>query len=63
MKILIIKLGATGDVVRTSTLLHVLESEIHWLTSDSNTVMLSGLEKIAELIPWAERDRLKGRSI
>jgi heptosyltransferase II len=62
MKILIIKLGATGDVVRTSTLLHVLGGEIHWLTSDLNTVMLNGLEKIAELISWAERDRLKGRS-
>jgi heptosyltransferase-2 len=61
METLIIKLGATGDVVRTTTLLHALDGEIHWLTSDRNTVMLKGSEKIAELIPWADCDRLRGR--
>ncbi len=33
MKILIIKLGALGDVVRTTVLLNELDGEIHWLTS------------------------------
>ena len=61
MQILIIKLGATGDVVRTTTLLHVLEGEIHWLTSENNKVMLEGSEKIAEIISWSQRDRLQGR--
>jgi heptosyltransferase II len=61
MKTLIIKLGATGDVVRTTTLLRVLDGEIHWLTSDLNTVMLKGSQKISELTPWAKRDRLRGR--
>jgi heptosyltransferase-2 len=61
MKTLIIKLGATGDVVRTTTLLHDLEGEIHWLTSDLNTVMLHGAEKIAEIIGWSDADRLRGR--
>ncbi len=59
---LIIKLGATGDVVRTTTLLQVLDGEIHWLTSDLNIAMLKGSEKIAEIIPWSEHDRLRGRS-
>ena len=61
MRTLIIKLGATGDVVRTTTLLHVLDGEIHWLSSDLNTVMLKGSQKIAELIPWAKRDLVRGR--
>jgi heptosyltransferase-2 len=61
METLIIKLGATGDVVRTTTLLHVLDGEIHWVTSDLNTVMLRGSQKLSELVPWTEADRLRGR--
>jgi len=62
VKTLIIKLGATGDVVRTTTLLHVLEGEIHWLTSDNNAVMLEGAGRIAEIIPWKEARGIKGRT-
>ena len=58
MQILIVKLGATGDVVRTTTLLHVLNDEIHWLTSDLNVVMLKGSSKIKEIIPWRRRQEL-----
>lgn len=61
MQVLIIKLGATGDVLRTTTLLHVLEGGIDWLTSENNAVMLEGSEKIAEIIPWFKRDNLRGR--
>lgn len=61
MRTLIIKLGATGDVVRTTTLLHVLEGEVHWLTSDTNATMLEGSEKILEVIPWSRAHGLKGR--
>lgn len=61
MRTLIIKLGATGDVVRTTTLLHVIEGEIHWLTSDNNTVMLQGAGRISEIIGWKDAERLKGR--
>ena len=61
MKTLIIKLGATGDVVRTTTLLHVLEGEIHWLTGDNNVAMLQDLERIGEIIPWSAANRLVGR--
>jgi heptosyltransferase-2 len=34
--ILIIKTGAAGDVVRTTSLLNVLEGNIYWVTSDEN---------------------------
>lgn len=62
MKTLILKFGATGDVVRTSTLLHVLNGEIHWLTSDMNSVVLQGAEEIDEIIEWKHRDLIYGRS-
>ena len=61
MRILIVKLGATGDVVRTTTLLHVLSGEISWLTSDLNEAMLRGSSKIKEIIPWSRRESLLGR--
>jgi len=54
VKILIIKLGATGDVVRTTTLLHILKGEIHWLTNDNNMILLNGNPKIEKCIPWSK---------
>jgi len=39
-KTLIIKTGATGDVVRTTPLLRVIEGEIHWLTQQYNKSIL-----------------------
>ena len=39
-KTLIVKTGATGDVVRTTPLLHVIEGEIHWLTLEYNKQIL-----------------------
>jgi len=41
-KTLIVKTGATGDVVRTTPLLHVIEGEIHWLTLEYNKLILPG---------------------
>ena len=60
MRILIIKLGATGDVVRTTPLLRVLDGEIHWVTSDTNQVMLKGISEIGRLVPWNQVDSIKG---
>ena len=60
MKTLIIKLGATGDVVRTTTLIEVLKDEIYWITSDQNLIMLEGHPRIAECIPWSHAQKLKG---
>lgn len=38
--ILIIKKGAAGDVVRTTSLLNILEGNIYWVTSDRNRALL-----------------------
>ncbi len=59
MKILIIKLGAAGDVVRTTCLLRVLRGEIHWLISDINCVLLEGVSEIEKLIVWRDRNTVK----
>jgi heptosyltransferase-2 len=60
MRILIIKLGATGDVVRTTTLLHVLKGKIHWVTSKENAVMLQDIPNIDKCVIWEESSNLKG---
>ncbi|HKP31379.1 MAG TPA: glycosyltransferase family 9 protein [Chitinophagaceae bacterium] len=46
MKILIIKTGAAGDVVRTTALLNVLEGEIYWEISPEYDALLPGNIKI-----------------
>jgi hypothetical protein len=43
MNILIIKLGATGDVVRTTPLLSKLDGQITWLTDARNVPLLQDL--------------------
>jgi heptosyltransferase II len=58
LKTLIIKLGATGDVVRTTTLLEILPGEIHWLTSDENLIMLSGNQRLKRCVPWTQASLL-----
>jgi len=40
MKTLIVKLGASGDIVRTTVLLNELKGDIYWLTSNYNTDLL-----------------------
>jgi len=45
MNVLIIKLGAAGDVVRTTTLLRRLRGRITWLTEEKNTVLLEGVKE------------------
>lgn len=62
MSTLILKLGAAGDVVRTTTLLHRLEGEVVWLTSPLNRELLEGVSNISELVDWEHREELAGRS-
>ncbi len=50
MKTLIVKLGASGDVVRTTTVLHLLHGEVDWITSDLNAILLNGIPKITRVI-------------
>ena len=58
MKILIIKLGATGDVVRTTPLLSRLNGHTTWLTEAKNTVLLEGLKDNVRCFSWEERSRV-----
>jgi ADP-heptose:LPS heptosyltransferase len=53
--ILIVKLGATGDVVRTTSLLHRLGSEIVWITEAKNRSLLSGLSDRLRCFSWEEK--------
>jgi len=57
MKILIAKLGATGDVVRTTTLLKRLPGMVTWITAVKNKVFLQGLAHDIRVLSWEERDQ------
>jgi ADP-heptose:LPS heptosyltransferase len=56
MNTLIIKLGATGDVVRTTPLLKKMEGDIHWITAAKNLPLLNGLAKSLHPLPWEQRE-------
>lgn len=60
MTALIIKLGATGDVVRTTTLLRKLDGAITWITAAKNAVLLRGLERDVRCVSWEARDSVAG---
>jgi ADP-heptose:LPS heptosyltransferase len=61
MRILIAKLGATGDVVRTTPLLRSFANyEITWLTSGKNTVLLDGICDNLRFVSWEQREILAG---
>src|SRR4029450_2515453 len=57
MKVLIIKLGATGDVVRTTPLIRRLNGQIIWLTAGKNIVLVEGLKDSLRCFSWEERER------
>ena len=57
MNILIVKLGATGDVVRTTPLLHRLNSSVTWITAAKNGVFLGGLADNLRHFSWETRAR------
>ena len=57
MNVLIIKLGATGDVVRTTPLLHRLKDSVTWITAAKNAVFLEGLADNLRHFSWEERAR------
>ncbi|HEY7322767.1 MAG TPA: glycosyltransferase family 9 protein [Candidatus Binatia bacterium] len=57
MNVLIIKLGATGDVVRTTPLLRRLGGSVTWITAAKNTVLLDGLSDNLRHFSWEARAR------
>jgi heptosyltransferase-2 len=65
MEILIIKLGATGDVVRTTPLLKRLDGRVTWVTAAKNKPLLENLPGIGEklrVLSWEERSAIDGSS-
>ena len=60
VNILIVKMGATGDVVRTTSLLRKLDGRMTWLVERKNAVLLEGLRKSVCCIAWENRSVLAG---
>jgi hypothetical protein len=60
MNTLIVKLNATGDVVRTTTLLHRLDGDVTWITASPNVVLLEGLPRV-RCLAWEDRIRARDR--
>jgi heptosyltransferase-2 len=60
MNILIIKLGATGDVVRTTPLLRRLPGRITWLTAAKNTDLLQIEAENLYYLSWEQREAIQG---
>lgn len=59
MNVLIAKLGATGDVVRTTPLLKRLEGRVTWITAAKNKVFVEGLRKDLRCVSWEERESIR----
>jgi ADP-heptose:LPS heptosyltransferase len=57
MNVLIVKLGATGDVVRTTPLLRRFSGSITWITAAKNCVLLDGLADNLRHFSWEARAR------
>ena len=62
MNTLIIKLGATGDVVRTTPLLEKLTGPISWVTAAKNRPLLEGLQDNLYSLSWEERHLAANKS-
>lgn len=60
--VLIIKLGATGDVVRTTPLIAALSSNVTWITADKNEVLFNGLNGSVRGISWSDRKQARDQS-
>src|SRR6185436_155377 len=55
MKLLIAKLGATGDVVRTTTLLRRFPGSVTWITAAKNASLLQNIDFNVRCLAWEER--------
>lgn len=60
MRVLVLKLNATGDVVRTTALLHRLGSDVTWITAERNLGLLAGGQPATHCLGWMERERVLG---
>ena len=65
MNILIVKLGATGDVVRTTPLLRRFTGNVTWVTARKNKALLENFEGSSaslRALEWEDRAKLEGES-
>jgi ADP-heptose:LPS heptosyltransferase len=60
MNTIIIKLNATGDVVRTTTLLRRLTGHVTWVTASMNVELLSLADSV-RCLEWEDRERALDR--
>jgi lipopolysaccharide heptosyltransferase II len=58
MSVLIIKLGAAGDVVRTTPLLRRLPGSVSWITTGNNLPLLEGIDREVRCVSWENRKRV-----
>ena len=58
MQTLIVKLGATGDVVRTTPLLKRLPGSFTWITAAKNTALLQDLMENVQCFAWEDRQSI-----
>jgi heptosyltransferase-2 len=58
MNVLIIKLGATGDVVRTTPLLRRLDGPVSWVTAANNLPLIEGIDREVRCVSWENRRRV-----
>ena len=61
MSILILKLGATGDVVRTTSLLHRLPGPVTWITAAGNRSLLPNDGFDLRCLSWDDREQALDR--
>lgn len=61
MNTLILKLGATGDVVRTTPLLKHLPGDVSWVTAAKNVSLLNGLTRTLRTVAWEDRTQFADR--
>jgi heptosyltransferase-2 len=55
MSVLIIKLGAAGDVVRTTPLLRRLRGSVSWITAKNNLPLLQEIGREVRCVSWENR--------
>src|SRR6267378_1582369 len=60
MNVLIVKLGATGDVVRTTPLLRRFTGTVTWITAAKNLPLLENLREGLRCFSWEQRERAAG---
>src|ERR1700730_13220435 len=58
MSVLIIKLGATGDVVRTTPLLRRMNGPVSWIAAKNNLALLQGIDREVRCVSWENRNRI-----